>query len=571
MPVRRSPLVAHIVALLIIVAVGAAVRVSELGIDNFDRTEVDEINRAEAIRFPRAAAGSPVASISTLLTAATLGWGYGEATLRLPQVAAGVLTIIAVWGLGGIMFGAETALFAAAALAVAPLHVALSRSVGADVWLTLFATLTVLAFILAVQAPQDPRRGMTFAATAALTYGCAYRALLVFAALAVAAVVIAVREPPLRRWVRRPLLVMLLIAAAASLWATGHPPRLIGTFLWPDFGWIFQLQLLSQLATGQPQRWWAGVALLACVIVGMVTSGGSRSGIVTAMWLLIGCSGLLVNEWFRRLVFRPGDIGFIVPAYALLGAAGLVRLRQLAFANTGTPLVVASQAAVLVFLLALELPGLADQRNQHPPAWRAAAEVVATNTLPDDVIVVLNQQPSFAFYAPDLDRRLEPDVRPGRAAGYFVHPERNWLVVPQSLRYRGGWKVINNWLARYPPVDLSPDAATVVLYMGHDGRDQLLFETAYFKLPTATLVHGDLLFEWLQQMGPLPAVLWKVDQIALSRERLDFRNPSLLNAVYYLAQNGHGDRAASLAYRLATAAPDWDDAQRALEAFRPAS
>jgi len=565
-----QPLRLSVVALLAVTLTGAALRMADLGGDSFDPTEIGEINSAETIRLPRDQMWSAFVRLSTWITAATLESGYGERTLRLPSAAAGTLTIVAVWGLGVLSFGAETGLYAAAAIAAAPLHVALSRTVGQDSWLTLFVTLTVLTFTWAVQKPRDGRRQMVCAATALLACSCAYRGLLVLAALALAAVVMATRRPSLRRLARRTCLMVSLVAAAAVVLAVYHPPQSDSAYLRPHFGWMVQLQMLNELATGQPRQWWAGAGLVSGIVSGLISTAGSRSAIICIAWLLVGTEGLFLGEWSKRIAFRPADIGFVLPAYLLLAAAGLTWVRRTLVPDTVRLLAVGGQAAALALLLAVELPELADYFHQHNGSWRAAAQVVAANSRPYEVLVVLAEQPSFAFYAPDLAPRMEPDVRPARAPGYFVHPKRGWLVVPDSLRHLGGWNVMQQHLMRFPPVDLSPDASTVVLYMGQGGYDQLLFEAAHFTLPTATLVRGTLLLDWLQLIGPVPAVLWKVDQIALSREALDFRNPSLLHVVYYLAEHNHAGRAASLAYRLATAQPDWDEAQRALAAFRSA-
>ena len=182
--------------------------------------------------------------------------------------------------------------------------------------------------------------------------------------------------------------------------------------------------------------------------------------------------------------------------------------------------------------------------------------------------MVLLERPSFVFYAPDLAPRVEPQVRPALAAAYFVHPERTWLITPSDVRTLAGWQQIQKWMEHFPPVDLSADAALSLFYVGQISRDTLLSEVAYFDLPTASLARGTLLLDLLLKVGPIPVVLWKVDQVALSRG-IDIRNPALLPAVSFLAANGHGDRAASLAYRLATAAPDWPEAQQALAAFQP--
>ncbi len=566
MPTPLSLRAWPVVAMLAVTLVGAAIRLIDLGAASFDPSEVGEINTAEALRLPHAQAWSPVAPLSAWITAAALHWGDAEATLRLSSAVAGTLTILAVWALGLLSSGAETGMYAAVALAVSPLHVALSRRVGTDAWLTLLVTLAALAFIWAMQASAARRRQLLCMAVALLACTCGSRALLGLAAMAITAAALAVPQPSVRRLAARSCLMLLLLAAAGSIFVFYHPPPVDDTLPRPDFGWTFPLQLLSQLATGQPQRPWAAAVLLAGAILGLVADGGSAVGILSTLWVLIGVAGVLFGEWLIRLPFKPQDVGFVLPAYLLLGAAGLAWLRRTLCSDRARR---GAQGAALALLLAIELPGLVGGFNQQPASWRAAAQVVGDNIRPNDVLVVLAEQPAFAFYAPDLAQRMEPDVRPSRASGYFVHRKRGWLVAPTRLKERIGWTAMVRWLERFPPVDLSPDAGITLLYMGQGGRDELFLETAYFTLPTATLVRGTLLLDWLQQIGPVPAVLWKVDQIALSREALDFRNPSLLSAVYDLAQHNQGGRAASLAYRLATAEPDWDEAQRALAAFRP--
>ena len=544
---------------------GAVLRGHTLGANSFDPAEVTEVNAADAIRFRREPVGDPIPGVAAWVAAGTLHWGYGEATLRRPIAFAGTLTILVVWALGLLACGSEAATYAAVALALAPLHVGISRRVGPDVWLTLCATLTVVTCLWAARAPQAWRRQALCGVLAMLTCACAYRGVLVIAAIAVAAVVLAIRDPLMRHWATRCILLMFLAAAVAGMAAAYAQPRWYAGILRPPIDGRFPFDLLSQLATHQPQQWSAGIALAVCATVGLASIGRSRAGTFLGSWLLVGGTGLLGTDWLRHAAFQPEAISFVLPAYVLLGAAGLTWLRRTVCVGNRAVTAI-GQVAACTLLLALGLPGLRELPRQ--PSWRDAAHVVAANLRPDDVLVVLAEQPSFTFYAPDLVRRMEPDVRPAWASGYFARRKRGWLVVPAQVRNRPGWAVMQRWLDRFPPVDLSPDDRTVVLYMGQGGHDDLVVESAYFPLPTATLVHGRVLLDWLLQVGPVPAVLWKVDQIALSREAVDVRNPALLQAVYYLAQHDHGDRAASLAYRLATAEPHWEEAQRALEAFR---
>src|SRR5207253_2069352 len=151
-------------------------------------------------------------------------------------------------------------------------------------------------------------------------------------------------------------LMMLLAAGMAGVSATVQPPRLNGTFLPPDFGLALQLRLLSQVATGLPHLWWLGVPLLIVVMIGLLSGIGSST--VSTTWLLIGAGGVLCGEWVRRIAFRSVDIGFVLPPYLLLAAAGLGRLRQLLLPRAGTFASAAGRAAALALLLVIALPGL---------------------------------------------------------------------------------------------------------------------------------------------------------------------------------------------------------------------
>jgi hypothetical protein len=85
-----------------------------------------------------------------------LGFGPGEAGLRLLPALAGTLTIPAVYWLGAVLAGRKTALLAALLLAVSPFHVLHSQDLKEYIYLPLVASLMGAFFY---RAARDNRRG----------------------------------------------------------------------------------------------------------------------------------------------------------------------------------------------------------------------------------------------------------------------------------------------------------------------------------------------------------------------------------------------------------------------------
>lgn len=553
-------------------------RLHGLGADSFDSQEAAQVHAAD--RSSRLSAQAPTAAlrasraptvcaVPTLLTKLMLRWSYGELVVRLPSALAGAATVWAVWHLGVALIGAEAALYAAALLAFSPMHVALSRTVGSDAWLTFLTLLAVIVFCQAVRYARELSRWMVFAGVGALAGLSGYAALLGLIGLGVWSIAMVVRDRATSPVAVRACLAIALAATPAGVWALYNPPHSTASFVQAPMDWSSFVDVASALATGELDRTIVGLVLLACALLGAVCAVryDFRSGMLVS-WLVIGVSGTVDADRLLQLGFGAAQIVFTLPGYLLLAGNGLSVIRRVATSKTSVPVGRTGQTVLLSLLLVVELPALRHSLQQRRPAWRDAAATVARNAH-DDAIVAWLDWESFLFYAPDLERRVELAVRPRVVVAHFVHPQRSWLIAPTAARLHPGWKRLDNLFARVSSINLSPGPGIEVFYTGNVDRYQLLIEAAYFELPTATLVRGDLLFHLLREIGPAPPLLWKVDQIALSRQPFSLRNPELLNVVYYLAEHGHGDRAASLAYRMATAEPNWGEAQQALAAFLP--
>ncbi len=564
----------------VIVLAGALVQLHQLGSDSFDGGEISQVNSAAGPLqlMPRAQASTAVAELSlpVLITRFALRWGYGEFTLRLPSVLAGTAAAVVLWLLGAVTVGHEGALYATVLLVFSATHVGFSRQVGSEVWRGLLALSTVLAFWSTGSVREGRHssrvsgRWLVFAVASTLLCLSSYAGALVVASLAACLIWAAVAGSAKASTTLVGLAAMLMAGSAAALLYFRNPPA-------PDRAW-FPVLLLPRFRevigglTPFDTLGGAGVTL-----VGLSALAGAiwivvrgEKGAILLSWAVIGVAGVVVAGWARRAAFSPGQIAFVYPAYLLLAGAGLRLVREV-FARASGRWALLIQTSLVVGLVLVEIPALARYFRQPRMPWREAAAIVAANVRHDDVIVVLQERESFLFYAPDLGGRVKSLMRPALAPGQLAKAKRAWLVAPWYLHMYPGWTRIEAWFKRFPPVDLSPSPELDVFYLGLEGRDQLLLEAAFFELPTSTLMHGSFLFDVLRGVGVQSPVLWKVDQIALSRRPLRSVNPDLLNVVYYLAEHGHGDRAGSLAYRLATARPDWQVAREALAAFQPGS
>ena len=556
-----------------IVLIGAVLRLYGLGKTSFDSEEITQIGFADG-SWPvtsqqSASARHQTTPLSAVVTRLALHWGYAEATVRLPSALGGIATLVAVAMLGPQLVGGEAALYATALLACSPLHVTASRHVGSDPWFSLLAIISVAAFCWSVQEPRNIARWMIFSAVTSLAALSGHAAYLLLASLVVSAVLVFLRHGTTIGIAGRALLTLLPASIVAVWWISG---RYLPVSLAPfpmGVGWLF-VYAVAALATGADAFGW-GAVLLLCAALGAMFGGEAVARRTLASLVVVGVSGVIGAAILLHFQFDGAQVGFVLPAYLLLAGSGLSVMRQAAFGRFSPRVALAVQCAALAIFGLIEWKPVRGELQRSTTAWREAARIVAANALPGQPIVVLPDRTSFVFYAPDLDRRVEATGHPAFAPGYFVGVDRGWLIAPAALHLYPGWDQLANWLKRFPPVNLSPDPSIDVLYLGRGEYALLFIEAAFFDVPTAALVRGNLLFRLLQVFGPIPHVLWKVDQIALSREQLNVRNPDLLNALYYLAEHGHADRAASLAYRLAVAEPNWAEAQRALAAFHPTS
>ena len=498
------------------VVVAGLVRLHGLGADSIDGAEVAALDAAAPIRILREPEPVAVPLLPRLASRIALAYGYGEGTVRLPSALAGVATVVAVGVVGQGLFGAEAGMYAMLLLALSPLHVGVSRRVDAGVWLTLFAWLTILLGERAAARPERRGRWIGFGVAALATCLCGYAGLLLLATFAVWGGWSLIRVRHATRAAVLFCVLPLLIGAGVGVWALLHPPQLARSLLGMGLNGASLLQVLAGLSTNRPDHPLVALSVLIAALLGTTAKPTRGQSARIWLWALMGIGGSVLTAWMLSLGYQPSLLAPALPAYLLLAGAGLYSVRSGVTARVPAWLGAPLALGIVALVLALELPALITQLQEPAPRWRAAAAVLEQNALPGDALVALDDRRSLVFYAPDLETRFEPKVPPARATAYFVHPPRGWLIAPSTVRFFPGWKIVESWMTRFPPVDLSPGDGVMVYYVGQDSRPQLLLEAAFMDLPAATLVRGSLLLDMLQAVGPGPPLLWKVDQIVLS-------------------------------------------------------
>lgn len=315
---------------------------------------------------------------------------YGLGTFQVARYASalmGALTCAIVFLIGREIYDKRTGILAGLILALLPVMVAHSQIAALDSPLTMFFSLAIFLFLIAMKTG-DRRYYVAAAVAMGLTIDTKLNGALVLpiAALMYVIYIYTAKKPLVPKALLKPALEFVAIVAATTV--------LLWPWLWADFGTLVHDPLKPLITTLShwnytPHEYFLGVlqqapiyylpvyflvttpllVLALCAIGGYYTIKGRdpyHLGIL--LWLIIPFSyGLfaLVQDGTRYIVM-------IFPAVALLGAFGLstmvTRVRQ-AWPRLGderTPFTVASAILVvyLIISLALVSPYYLDYYNE---------------------------------------------------------------------------------------------------------------------------------------------------------------------------------------------------------------
>jgi dolichol-phosphate mannosyltransferase len=277
------------------------------------------------------------------------GNAAAEGWLRLPSLVAGVATVGALAALGRRLHGPAAGLLAAAALAVAPLHVELSQLARPYAFFLLFTVLSLGALLVAVERHRT-RDWLWLTALLALNLYTHYLALQVLVLLALTALALLAR----RRW-RGGLAALLSFAGAVLL-------------LLP---W---LPVLRRLGAAQVGRGELPAGLLYELVTQVFVTQFLGEGIGTGLGLaLMACA---FWSWRRRPNLALVALLWLALPLALLWLAQpahFIAGRHLAFTLPLVMLLLGQGVATVAAGAARAVGGLGPPRRVLPPLGAAVA------------------------------------------------------------------------------------------------------------------------------------------------------------------------------------------------------
>jgi mannosyltransferase len=452
----REGRAARLLALGLLVVLGAALRFQGLGRESLWNDELDSVRvsgqpTAAAVFAKTLKADGHPPTFNLLLHVVQRELGSSEAILRLPSAICGVLSIAAIFALGSLLYGAAEGLIAAGLLAVLWCPIYYSQEARPYACL-LLAVLVCGAFWTTLvrrwgdgeAAPTWQAGGFLLSALAAcyLHHFGAGLALL----LGGGAVVLARGRA---RRAAAAVFVLLAAGYAPGLWFLALQKRHAHSWDWIpppglySIGWYLKFlfndsRTLPALA--------AAIGLLALVRVALARRGGEAAArfaerpiaghspsLLLAIWLVAPFAGAVAVSYlaFPLLTDRNLIVG-LPAAYLLLARAFKVLASGLRLALVG--------ALVLGFLLWHLLFVVRFYRVPEKEQFReAVARIVASDPAPDPRVVVLGRafhHEYFDHYFARLGSRRRVDLMAGgdeslpatRAFLDRARPRRVWLL-----------------------------------------------------------------------------------------------------------------------------------------------
>ncbi len=359
------------------------------------------------------------------------GWyrlvGEGAGAMRLLSALFFVATVPLLYALGRRLFDARIGALAAVLLAVHPLAVQWAQALRAYSLVLFLVTAATYLLVRAVDDP-TPLRVLAYAVVASVAVYAHFFALLVLAAHGAS---LALRRPFPRRVAAGAVVIVAAVGAPAAVYILGRngdPLR------WIDApgGRGLVARLAAVTGGGLPQLLvYGGAAAFGLLVLARVVrqapfSDEAWRAALPALWLVLPPLVVVVSTYTVKPLLVPSYLIVIVPAMALVVAAGLVRIADRRVAAAAT-------AAVLV----VSLVGVADwYRDDGPEQWRGATATVLAEASPGDGLVTVptSGRGAVDYYLRRLDgpalEQLSPSVEdpPG--------PDVLWQINRATLRER---------------------------------------------------------------------------------------------------------------------------------------
>ena len=400
------------VALIAIVVVAAFLRFYRLGVPGmwFDEILVP-LTAGHPIDYivERSLISDVHPPYYALLIKGMLRLGSGETLLRLPSALAGVAAVWLTQRIGRSLVSPVCGLYAAALLAVAPLHVILSRQVRPYA-LLLVAILLSLYFLTRLVRSFSLRDAVWFSLANVAVYCLHFVSFLVVGTELLLLLLLSLWSP--RRG--SPLAVLNVALANIALGAptlvfflsrraeVGTPAPLVDTLV------LAFRKYLEALFGGAPL---AVLAVGACLIlwgIWVLSRRDPRLGALLSLSVAIPLGALAAVGY--NGYFNPWHLCFLLPPTLFLAASGLAALSG---NNFLIPTVLCMGLGALVFQADFEKLYAADSYGDH----RRVAEAIRDHAVQGDILVFPNaawHNITRWYFDPAGHALPRPVVRPGR-------------------------------------------------------------------------------------------------------------------------------------------------------------
>jgi mannosyltransferase len=480
-----------LVALLLIIALGAALRIYKLDGDSL------WLDEAYSIKFSHEAPAGIIEETAKdvhpplyyfALHYWMLALGDSEKSVRLLSALFGILALVVVYNVASRMFDRSTALLAAGLLALSRFHLEFSQEARMYSLLCLLSLLSIYYFLKLFDGKRS-RYALAgyIAASALMMYTHVYSFFIIAAEnLYWLTLFFAQRDTFKRLWKRwlvaQTILAVLFVPwlsvqlqqfsrVQQGFWIPKLPPRLLLNTLVMYSGsnqlaLIFSALIVLSVFAGW--RGWKEAPLAE------ISSDESRKSLLSGrlklylllLWLLCPIMLPYIVSQFSSPIFLPKYTIAALPAFTILAARGLLSLRF-------------HQLRMIVALLLICF-SLITLRNYFgslkKDLWREAVAAISARVKPSDLVLFNDQsgQVPFDYYLrrSDLDEKPFPDFKttlteenlPAALRYATEGRQRIWLVVshPNALT-----PLIPQLLARWS------DRSTHITY---PGVEMYLFE-----------------------------------------------------------------------------------------------
>jgi mannosyltransferase len=324
--------------------------------------------------------------------------GVSDLTLRLPSLAAMVLAAALVGALGRRLAGPRTGILAGLLLALLPASSRFAQEARPYAMTALLAVVATYLLVLVTERATFWRLAGYALAVAAL--GLMH---------VVALLLLAAHGWIILAWYRR-LLPRWIVAATFGLLPV-LPVLWLGHRQSNQVSYIPHVGLQAVGPYGTVVLGSVGL-LVVLGLLGLFALPLRKPAVLFTAWVVVPAVGLLLVSLAFSL-FLPRYLIFTLPGWALLAGCALTRAPT------------ALAAGTLVLVAALGMPAQLAQRQQdgHDEATRGAADIIAADSRPGDVIVYASNEARGGWTARDLVAHYVPaDRRP--ADRLMVRPQR---------------------------------------------------------------------------------------------------------------------------------------------------